>query len=278
MNILEQCLRCVEVRFIVVWPYLTLALLWAAVNIARAEDDTQLNNGQDLTRPERRFDLRYQFQDKGDGVEQSQFILRTDSKIHLSDDWRIATRLDVPLVLNNKTGSDNPLGKTKFGLGDLLTEAVLVHDLDERIGIGGGLRVLYPTGSEDQFGGGKFQFIPLVGARFFVPEISKGSFFEPIVRYDFDAGGFGGRSHVSQVQASPMFNVALPERWFVTLYPSQDIVLNTIGGQHWFVPADFLIGRNVTKRTVLGLEISIPIIKQFTLYDFKLEARISHSF
>src|SRR5262249_2033172 len=161
---------------------------------------------------------------------------------------------------------------------DLLVQGVLIDTLTDRFAYGFGLRTLFPTASEDQFGSGKYRLIPLVGARWFLPEISRGSFFEPVVRYDFDVGGDENRSHVSELQMSPTVNIALPDRWFVTLYPSQDIVLNNIGGHRWFIPADFSIGRNITKTAVVSIELSIPMVKEFILYNFKLEARVSWSF
>ena len=257
-------------------------LVWLATGSTalHAQEDKALNNGLDITRPLTRFDLRYNFQNKGDGVQQDQIILRLEHPFPLTADqsWKIATRLDMPLVFSNKSGSDNPSGSTTFGSGDLLLEAVLVNTLTERFAYGAGLRVLFPTANADQFGSGKYQFIPLAGARYSLPEISKGSYFQPIVRYDADVGGYGGRSHVSQLQMGPMLNIQLSERWYLTLYPSQDIVLNTIGGHKWFVPADFLVGRHLTKNTLASVEVSIPVVKEFTLYDFKLEFRLSHSF
>lgn len=257
----------------VVW----MAVLGVALGAPREEP---LNNGEDITRPDARFDLRYNFQNKGEGVQQDQIILRLEQPIPLTRDqsWKVATRLDVPLVFSNKPGSDNPTGRTTFGTGDVLLEGVLVHTLTERFGYGAGLRVLFPTANADQLGGGRYRFIPIAGARLFLPEISEGSYFQPIVRYDADVGGYGGRSHTSQLQLGPMLNIQLPDRWYVTLFPSQDIVLNTLGGHKWFVPADFLVGRHITQRTLVAVEVSIPIVKEFTLYDFKLEARISHKF
>ena len=104
------------------------------------------------------------------------------------------------------------------------------------------------------------------------------SFAEIVARYDFDMGGYSGRSHVSRFQWSPTLNVGLPDHWFITLYPSQDIVVNLLGGPKWFIPADFLIGRNLSKRTVVSLEVSVPIVQQFPLYQLKLEARVGVMF
>jgi hypothetical protein len=252
-----------------------LSLAASGTYALRAED---LNNGQDFTNPPPVYDFRYQFMDKGGGVEQSTFTLRLDKPFQISENWKLATRFDLPLVLNNETGSDNPNGRTRSGVGDLLAQAVLIETVSDRFAYGAGVRMVFPAANEDEFGSGKYQVVPLAGARYKLPEISRGSFLELVLRYDFDAAGDGGRNHVSKLRFSPTLSVALPERWFVTLFPSQDIVLNTIGGNKWFVPADFSVGRNITERIVTSLEISVPIVKQFTLYDFKLEARLSYSF
>jgi hypothetical protein len=49
-------------------------------------------------------------------------------------------------------------------------------------------------------------------------------------------------------------------------------------GGKWFVPADFLLGKMLNKTTVASVEVSIPIIKDYDLYDFKVEARIGFFF
>jgi hypothetical protein len=265
------------------WILAVLAILFLTSARGQQTDQDQqsqqpLNNGNDFTRPLTRFDLRYNYQDKGDGISQNQFILRMEHPFQIADKWKIATRFDMPFVLSNNTSSDNPHGKYGFGTGDFLAEGVLVNNFTERFAYGAGLRVLFPTANADQFGAGKYQLIPIAGLRFFIPEISKGTYFSPIIRYAADAGGYGGRKHISQLQMGPMFNWDIPGPWFINLYPSQDIVLSTIGGHKWFVPADFMVGRNLTKNTVMSVEISIPMVRQFTLYDFKLEARFSHSF
>ncbi|HEY3899018.1 MAG TPA: hypothetical protein VGM54_10420 [Chthoniobacter sp.] len=265
------------------WGFAASVILFLSSAGGQQTDQSQesaqpLNNGNDFTRPLNRFDLRYNFRDKGDGIGQNQFILRLEKPFQIADNWKIATRFDMPFVLSNNTSSDNPNGKYGFGTGDFFAQGALINNFTERFAYGAGVRVLFPTANADQFGAGKYQLIPFVGFRYFIPEISKGTYFEPVIRYDADLGGYGGRKHISQLQMGPMFNLDFPGRWFLTLFPSQDIVLNTIGGHKWFVPADFMIGQNVTKTTVVAVEISIPVIRQFTLYDFKLEARISHSF
>jgi hypothetical protein len=241
-----------------------------------AEED--LNNGEDFTRPPARYELRSEFQEKSNNVTQDSLIIRRDQPFTLDNEWKLAMRLEMPLVLNDTKSAANRKADTRFGPGDLLFQAALIETLTERFAWGAGARVLFPTASQDQLGGGKYQLLPILGARYMLPEISAGSFAEVVARYDFDLAGSGERNHVSRFQLSPTLSVALPERWFFTLYPSQDIVVNLIGGSKWFVPADFSIGRNLSKRTVVSLEVSVPIVKEFVLYEFKLQARFGFSF
>ena len=256
------------------WRFLLIGLSFLPA--IHAEDE--LNNGEDFTRPLSRFDLRYRFEEKADDVDQSTFILRLDRPIAVSREWEVATRFEQPFVLNDQSGADNPSGETRFGTGDFLAQAALIDTLTKRFAWGFGLRVVFPTANEDQFGSGRYQLVPLAGFRCSLPELSRGSFFQPLARYDFDVGGNSNRKHISRFRFSPTLNIALPKRWYITLYPSQDIVLDNIGGHRWFIPADFLIGRHLSDRIVASLEISIPIIKEFNLYDFKLEGRIGFSF
>jgi hypothetical protein len=78
-------------------------------------------------------------------------------------------------------------------------------------------------------------------------------------------------------------NVALPDRWFVTFYPNPEIRLNfgdPITGQtgRLFLPLDFLVGRSITKDVTLSLEIGVPLIKDYPVYDFKTVTRLNVKF
>ena len=45
-----------------------------------------------------------------------------------------------------------------------------------------------------------------------------------------------------------------------------------------FLPFDGMIGLNLTKDWVASLEVSVPVIKDYPVYDFKTEARIHVSY
>ncbi len=75
---------------------------------------------------------------------------------------------------------------------------------------------------------------------------------------------------------SPGLNVGLPDHWFVNFYPSNDIRINfgdPISGQtgRLFLPFDFSFGRKITDSWTISLEASVPIVKDYPVYNFKTE-------
>jgi len=66
----------------------------------------------------------------------------------------------------------------------------------------------------------------------------------------------------------------------LTFYPSNDIRINygdPTSGQtgRLFLPFDVAIGRKVTDRLLMSLEVSVPIVKDYPVYNFKTEMRFS---
>jgi hypothetical protein len=75
----------------------------------------------------------------------------------------------------------------------------------------------------------------------------------------------------------------LPSRWFVTLYPSYDIRINygdPASGQtgRLFLPLDAAIGRKLSDDVLVSLEVGVPIIKDYPVYNFKTELRLAVKF
>lgn len=71
-----------------------------------------------------------------------------------------------------------------------------------------------------------------------------------------------------------------PDHWFITFYPSADIRVNygdPVTGQtgRLFVPFDFQVGRKFSEDISLSLEVGVPIIKDYPIYDFKTEVRLN---
>ena len=57
------------------------------------------------------------------------------------------------------------------------------------------MRMIAPTASSEEFGGGRWRLLPTAGVQFGLPETSNGSFFQPVIRYQFDVGGNSSRRH-----------------------------------------------------------------------------------
>ena len=46
----------------------------------------------------------------------------------------------------------------------------------------------------------------------------------------------------------------------------------------WFVPFNAMVGKMVNKSTVASLEVGVPIVNDYQVYDFKIEGRIGFFF
>ena len=77
-----------------------------------------------------------------------------------------------------------------------------------------------------------------------------------------------------------MFNVGLPDQWFIAFFPSADIRVNfgdPVAGQtgRLFLPFDARVGHNLTDEIALSLEIGVPIIRDYPVYNFKAKVRLN---
>jgi len=205
--------------------------------------------------------------------------LRYDHAFDMRSGWILLTRTDLPMVAKNPITDSNPNGDYLKGIGDADVQATFIHNINQRWVFGFGMRVIAPTG-DDVLGSGKWQVMPIVGARLALPEISNSSYFEPLLRYDVSVAGDPTRRNISNLQFAPTLSVGLPDRWFVTFYPSADIRINygdPIPGQtgRWFIPFNVRFGKKLTDNLALSLEVGVPIVKDYPVYDFKTQLRLN---
>jgi hypothetical protein len=269
---------------------LVIPALWPDHALAQgAPADQGANDGNDLFRPPPNlFQMMDQYKTApGSGsapgstrdVTTETLNLRMDHSLDLAPSWILALRTDLPLLAKNPITSDNPDGDYLTGVGDADVQAVILRNLDQRWTIGFGARLITPTGG-DTFGAGKWQIMPAAGVRYALWEINSSSYLEPVVRYDVSFAGDPTRKNISNLQFAPTFNLGLPDRWFLTFYPSPDIRFNfgdPITGQtgRLFLPFDIRIGRKLSDNVALSLEVGVPIIKDYPVYDFKTELRLN---
>ena len=205
--------------------------------------------------------------------------LRYDHAFDMASGWILLTRSDLPMLAKNPITDSNPNGDYLKGIGDADVQAALIHDINQRWAFGFGMRLVAPTGN-DVLGSGKWQVMPILGARLALPEISNSSYFEPLLRYDVSVAGDPTKKNISNLQFAPTLNIGLPDRWFVSFYPSTDIRINfgdPITGQtgRWFIPFDFRFGKKFTDNIAMSLEVGVPIVRDYPVYDFKTQLRLN---
>ncbi len=256
---------------------------------ATAVQDQNTNTGNDLFRPPANlFQMMYQYRtapgsDRLSGstvdVTTETLNLRMDHSLDLAPLWILALRGDLPLLAKTPALPGNPDGDYFTGVGDADVQAIIVHNLDQRWTVGFGARLIAPTGDE-ALGSGKWQIMPAAGVRYALWEINSSSYFEPVVRYAVSFAGDPTRKNISNLQLAPTFNVGLPDRWFITFYPSADIRINygdPITGQtgRLFLPFDARIGRKLADNVALSFELGVPIIKDYPVYNVKTQVRLN---
>ncbi len=254
----------------------------AAETPAASQDAKQdeLNNGKDLTNPVNSFELRFRYQQSmgsDSTTDRERLYLLATSRITLDPEWKLSLLAQVQGD-NKVTVSDKSPTTQDLGFGDTTFQVILARTLSERWAFGFGARVVAPT-AQDDLGPGVWQVMPGFGVRYSLPELGSDSYFVPAMRYDMSVTGTPSSRNISRLEIAPTLNIDMPQRWFLTLYPSYDIRINygdPISGQtgRLFLPADFAVGREITNDVVMSLEISVPIIKDYPVYDFKTQLRL----
>ncbi|HEY4076033.1 MAG TPA: hypothetical protein VGM26_03780 [Rhizomicrobium sp.] len=251
-----------------------LAFLLFAVSPLRAEED------DDPTRPVTNFDLRPHFQDNNTSGYSSRtsLVFRANVQWDLEGNWRLAARADYPLTWAN-AANDGMTGPRQPGRGNALVSGYAADIIDDRWAFAFGAQIVAPA-SDGAFGNGNWNWVPLLAARYMLPELSDGSFFVPQLRYAKTfAQGFAGR-RTDTLQFSPQLKLALPQQWFFILFPATDIRFNCgekVSGQtgRLFLPLDLEAGRNLNDNTLISLEVSTPLVRDYPVYSLKIESRVS---
>jgi hypothetical protein len=208
--------------------------------------------------------------------------LRGDETFILSPQWSLALRGDLPFLGKDKYTDSNPNGDFLFGLGDGDVQAALIDGIDARWKVGAGARLIAPTG-DAALTSGLWRIMPIAAARYALPEISAGSYFEPLARYDVSFAGDPAKKFISNLQFAPMLSLSLPDRWFLTLYPNPEIRWNfgaPVTGQtgRLFLPFDVRVGKKFNNSINVSLEVAVPIVKDYPVYNFMTALRFNLTF
>ena len=255
-------------------PVFLGALIIGCLPVAAAEQD-------DPTRPVTSLDLRPHYEDDtvASRNDRLNLIFRRNEKWDLDGNWKLATRLDVPLTFSDNATDANPSGAYRAGLGRVLLQAYVADLLDDRWAFAAGSQMVTAAAASN-YGSGNWDLVPIAAARAMLPEISEGSYFVWETRYAVSIGRSFGSRPTSELQFSPELKLALSPQYFVTLFPNTDIRVNfgrKVNGQtgRLFLPLDGAIGCNLSDSQVLSLEVSAPVVRDYPLYRLKIEARFS---
>ena len=237
------------------------------------------NTGQDPTKPLTRFDMRLKYQKLVDDRNNWMATLRMDKPVPLENKWTVSLRFDMPFTWSNLPNPhknySNTEGNYNFGSSDFLTQVLFIAPPKGRSSYAFGFQAIFPTASDDQFGRGKYVIAPVVAGLYYPSSLPKGSFAGMLVRNEFSYAGDDYRSDINQLVMQPLFNVNLPDRWFISMIP--EIRLDWDTGK-WFVPFTFMAGKLVTPSTVMSLEYKAGLVKDLPLYDYELEFRTGFFF
>ncbi len=258
----------------------------SAANAQQSTSDMENSdyNGGDYTRPENGLQMR--FGNLSSGVYRRtdrRFVLpRFIGEARLNARWKFGWFAQLPLDDRTTIAPDPAASAHVFGIGNLAVRGVLIHDIDERWAFGFGARLVAPTAA-DPLRVNSWRIMPGFGIRYSFLEFGSDTYFVPKIRYALSFAGDPGRRTISEPQIAPTLNVGLPDRWFVTFYPSFDIRINNgtpLPGQtgRLFLPFDAAVGRKVTDNLEISLEASVPIIKEYPVYNFKTLLRTALQF
>jgi len=247
--------------------------------------DTPNYNGLDYTRPQQSAELRLRFQTSSSPTSETdkeQLFLKVSTKIDLPEQWKLALLGQVQLADKQVTNFAPPGTSGDAGFGNSVLQAAFIRTIDAHWAAGFGARLVAPT-AEDSLGSGKWVIMPGAGVRYSFLEFNADTYFVPVLRWAMSFAGDPAGRRINEPQIAPTFNIGLPNSWFVTLYPSNDIRINfgdPVAGQtgRLFLPFDAAIGRELTDRIIALLEVSVPIIKDYPVYNFKTELRMSVKF
>jgi hypothetical protein len=110
--------------------------------------------GDDPTRPLGKIELLDRYTEApGPGVAEGTTrrvqtntpFVRIDAPFRLAPQWELNFRAELPVVSTNAVTPENPNGATVSGFGNVLTQAWIVHDLDQRWAVALGGQLIAPT-------------------------------------------------------------------------------------------------------------------------------------
>ena len=179
-------------------------MLSAAGPVLAGSDSPDVANatGDDPTQPLGKIELLDRYTEApGPGVEEGTTkrvetntpFARIDAPFRLTPQWELNFRAEIPVVWTNGVTPTNSTGATVSGFGNVLGQAWVVHDLDQRWAVALGGQLIAPSSTNGVASDACEQVTGFV-VRAMLPEISPGG---PVTRTEFVPAQFGSPSSCS---------------------------------------------------------------------------------
>lgn len=258
--------------------HLSIFIICLFPSLCTAEKN-ESNNGENITRPLTRFDLRLKYQT---GVNESvgravTLTARTDKKILLMNDWQMSLRADLPYQwFFCDCNPCHTICAPSTHMADSLFQVLFIPPPIKKITFAFGSRFIFPTAGDNLIiGQGKYQILPSFAFSYDLSEWNEGAYWGVLFQHAYDVGGYKSAPYINQTFIQPFLNINLTKKWFVNFSPQ--IVYNwRIEG--WSVPFDMMLGVMLTKKIVLSAEYAYAFIDEYQLFRQELELRIGFFF
>lgn len=224
-----------------------------------------------------RFDSWLYFRRFTDGSGAWQIQPRLFVPTALSGGWTFTQRIDLPASYTDETGTNNPTGTWKAGIGDWFVEEIITTpELARNVRAWASMRFVFPTGGASPFGSDQYQWAPALGVSYALPE--RGLTFNPLVRYFMSYHATAAdASKIRKLTLFPSVSFALPDNWSLAFYPENPISYNSTS-RKWFVPIDLMLIKRLTKAVELGLGGAYAVVDDDPLYRSIVYGRLTFYF
>jgi len=235
----------------------------------------QVNNGQDFTKPVRRVDLLSTYADMAGNAWSQSVALHAGLPVPLPDGWVASLRAEQPYTWIKGVNRNNPTGKRLDGFSEILLEALFIPPSEGSWSYALGARYIPPSASHDELGTGRHQAVPSAGFRYEMGGWMPGAWCGMMFRHAVDVGGYSGYDRVSQTIVQPLFNINLPDAWFLTFAPEMRYDWKD---DEWFIPFDMTAGKILSGNIVVSIDYTSAINDDLSLYVNAFTARVGYFF
>ena len=224
-----------------------------------------------------RFDNWLYFQENTDGSERWQYRPRFFIPFNLSNGWTFTQRADLPVYYTDKVGTENPSGDWKWGIGDWFIEEIFATpELAKNFKMSASVRFVFPTAGGSPFGSNQYQWAPMIGASYAIPEHRVT--ISPSARYFMSYHATEpNTAKVRNLDLYPNVTFGLAEGWSLSFYNENAITYNDVTNK-WFVPIDALLIRRLSKSVEFAFGGAYGLVKDNPSYDYVINGRLTFYF